>query len=182
MKKILIAAAALLCCQLLQAQNFALSTNVLGYADFGTLNIEASYGVSRHWTVAAGVRYNPFSFGSGEDTVRRKQRSLSAGTRYWPWHIFSGWWLSAELGYQEYNSGGLSSPKTSEGDRFGAGLGGGYTYMLGPHLNLDFGIGFWSGYESYTTYDCQTCGRKIASGQKFFFLPSELVLALTYIF
>ena len=81
-----------------------------------------------------------------------------------------------------YNSGGLSSPETSEGDRFGAGLGGGYTYMLGPHLNLDFGIGFWSGYESYTTYDCQTCGRKIASGQKFFFLPSELVLALTYIF
>lgn len=183
MRKTIIAALLLLLClRPLPAQNYALSTNILGYADFGTLNLEFSYGVARHWSVGAGFRYNPFSFGGGEDLVSRRQRSLSAGTRYWPWHIFSGWWLSAEIRYQEYNSGGLVSPETSEGDRFGAGLGGGYTYMLGPHLNLDFGLGFWSGYELYTAYDCQTCGRVVDKGGKFFILPADILLALTFIF
>lgn len=184
MKKLrmLMAAVPLLLCHGLAAQNFALSTNVLGYADFGTLNMEASYGVARHWSLNAGLRYNPFTFGSGEQEVRRRQRSFSTGARYWPWHIYSGWWLSAEVRYQEYNSGGLVSPETSEGDRFGAGIGGGYTYMLAPHLNLDFGIGLWSGYDVYTTYDCPTCGRVTDSGGKFFILPADLIVALTYVF
>ena len=166
----------------LHAQNFSLSTNMLDYADFATLNLEASYGVARHWTINAQVKYNPFSFGRDEDEIRRRQRSASAGARYWPWHVFSGWWLSADLKYQEYNVGGLVSVETSEGDRFGVSIGGGYTYMISPHLNLDFGVGVWSGYDSYKVYSCQTCGRIIDRGNKFFVLQSEIILALSYIF
>ena len=72
MKKLrmLMAAVPLLLGHGLAAQDFALSTNVLGYADFGTLNIEASYAVARHWSLNAGLRYNPFTFGSGEQEVR----------------------------------------------------------------------------------------------------------------
>lgn len=166
----------------LAAQGFSVSTNMLGYADLGTLNIEASYGVDRHWSVAAGLKYNPFTYDPDGDSVRRRQRSVSAGTRYWPWHIFSGWWLSAGLRYQEYNSGGASSPVTTEGDRFGASFGGGYSYMITPRINLDFGLALWSGYDLYTAYSCPDCGRKIDEGGKFFILPADLMLALTFIF
>ena len=182
MRRILFAAALLLLGHSLPAQNFALSTNVMGYADFGTLNLDASYAVARHWSVNAGFRYNPFSFGTGEEEFRRRQRSVSTGARYWPWHIYSGWWLSAELRYQEYNVGGLVSPATSEGDRYGAGIGGGYTYMIAPNLNLDLGFGLWSGYDQYTSYECPTCGRVTDRGEKFFILPADIILAITYIF
>lgn len=169
------------CCSA-KAQNFALSTNMLGYADFLTLNVEASCGVSRHWSVSAGFRYNPFTFGKGENAVQRRQRSANTGARYWPWHVYSGWWFSADLRYQEYNMGDLRSSMTSEGERFGAGMGGGYAYMLTRNLNLDFGLSFWSGYDRYAEYDCRTCGKVTGRGGRFFVLPADIVIALTYIF
>ena len=54
--------------------------------------------------------------------------------------------------------------------------------MLRKHLNLEFGLGMWAGYDSFSTYDCPVCGVTIDSGKKFFLLPSELVMALTYVF
>ena len=85
-------------------QEFALSTNLADYAELGTLNFSASYGVSRHWSLNADLKYNPFTYKKEESLLQHRQRSISAGARYWPWHIFSGWWLSAAVKYQEYNS------------------------------------------------------------------------------
>ena len=187
MKNIKLIFAALLLSVLPQcavAQEFSVSTNFADYATLGTLNLEASYGVARHWSIVTGVKYNPFSFTPGEDnTVRMRQRSVSTGARYWPWHIFSGWWMSGLVRYQEYNESGLrEQPTSSEGDRFGTGVGIGYTYMLTPKLNIDIGAGVWAGMDIYKTYSCATCGRKIDEGRKIFILPSEIMLALSYIF
>jgi len=165
-----------------RAQEFALSTNMLDYANLGTLNLKASYGFARHWSIDAGMKYNPFSFNTGEGEARNRQLSYSAGAKYWPWHIYSGWWVSGGVRYQEYNSGGISSVQTSEGDRFGGSLGGGYTYMLSPHFNIDFGLGLWAGYDIFTTYACQSCGKVVSEGGKYFVRPSDVTLALTYIF
>ena len=165
-----------------RAQDVAVSTNVMDYANFGTLNLETSYGLARHWTVNAGLKYNPFSFDEGEDMKMSKQRSVSAGARFWPWHVFSGWWLSGGFRVQDYSRGGFESKETSEGDRYGGSLGGGYTYMLGNHFNLDFGLGLWAGYDVYRTYACQTCGLTLDSGDKYFVLPADITLALTYVF
>ena len=182
MRNFLSALAALLVCASLQAQDFSISTNLLGYANLGTLNLDASYGVARHWTVGAGVRYNPFTFGSGAGEKSYRQRSVAAGARYWPWHIFSGWWLAGKVQAQEYSAGGFASPQTTEGDRLGAGLSGGYTYMLGRHFNIDLGIGVWSGMDRYVVYQCQHCGQVTDSGSKTFFLPNDFLLSLSYIF
>lgn len=166
----------------MRAQDIAVSTNFIDYASLGTINLEASYGLAQHWSINAGVKYNPFSYNSSKESIRLKQRQIYAGTRYWPWHIFSGWWMSGLVGYQEYNEGGLVSAQTSEGDRFGAGVGVGYTYMLSSHLNIDFGLGIWAGYDEYITYSCASCGRVLGEGGKFFFRPSNIMIALAYIF
>ncbi len=182
-KKIISALVALAACApVLRGQEFALSTNFADYADFGTLNLEASYGLAQHWSLSAGMKYNPFTYNPGGEPLQKRQRTLSTGARYWPWHIFSGWWFSGAVRVQEYNIGGISSPQTSEGERFGGGLGLGYTYMLSPKFNLELGAGFWTGYDVYTTYSCPNCGRKIDEGRKFFFLPADILLALSYIF
>lgn len=183
MKKIFLCLSFIIACgSIARSQELALSTNFVDYASLGTLNLEASLGLSQHWSINAGVKYNPFSYETGDETFRLKQRQINAGGRYWPWHVYSGWWFSGLIGYQEYNEGGLLSEITSEGDRFGAGLGLGYTYMLNAHLNLDIGAGFWGGYDIYTSYSCAYCGKILDQGGKFFLLPSNILLALTYIF
>ena len=182
MKRLIIIAAGLLVCVTALSQNFSLATNVLDYADLGTMNLEASCGVARKWTLTAGVKYNPFSWGEGRAALNDRQRSVDAGARFWPWHIYSGWWMAAKVKYQEYNRGGFTSPQTSEGDRYGGGVSAGYSYMINNHLNLDLGLGLWSGYDKYTVYECQNCGRTVGSGEKFFVLPNDILLTISYIF
>lgn len=166
------------------AQTFSLSTDILGYAALGTLNVDASFAVSRRWSLTAGARYNPFTFRKGdpERQFQLRQQSYAVGARVWPWHTWSGWWFAGKLRYQEYNSGGIISRETEEGDRFGTGLYSGYTYMIGPHLNIEFGMGFWTGLAVYRRYQCQICGMTMEEGRKFFLLPDDLMISLAYVF
>ena len=166
------------------AQKLSFSTNLLDYACLGTLNADVSYSVSRRWSLMAGVRYNPFTFRADDpqNQFQLRQQSYAAGARLWPWHTMSGWWFAGKLRYQEYNYGGIFSSESEEGDRFGAGLYSGYTYMLTRHLNLEFGVGLWSGISFYRRYSCQKCGRTIGHGRKYFLLPDDLMISVAYVF
>lgn len=98
------------------AQRFNISTNLMEYANLGTLNLDVSYGVARNWSVGAGVRCNPFKFESERRGVFfNRQQSYSVGARYWLWHINTGWWFGSKLRFQEYSSGGLFSDGSEEG-------------------------------------------------------------------
>lgn len=158
----------------------SISTNVAGYANLLTLNVEGSVPVSRRWTVNAGLKYNPFAF--GKEKFRNKQQAYYAGMRYWPWHSYSGWWMSGKIQYQEFNAGGLGRAETSEGDRLGLGLGAGFAYMVGKHFNVEFGASLWGGMEWFTTYSCPVCGDLELSGRKIFILPCDVIIAISYIF
>ena len=166
------------------AGRFSLSTNLLGYAGFGTMNLEASYGMARRWSISAGARYNPFTFHKG-DSARQfqcRQQAYDIGVRLWPWHIWSGWWFSSKLRYQEYNFGGLLSRRTREGDRTGLGICAGYTYMLNSHLNIEFGVGLWTGLDIYRHYSCPSCGMTVSTGKKFFVAPDDIMISIAYVF
>ena len=54
--------------------------------------------------------------------------------------------------------------------------------MINKHLNASFGAGVWGGYDKFTKYSCPVCGLTIDKGEKVFFLPDELIVALTYVF
>lgn len=167
-----------------RAQGASVSTNAIDYANFGTVNVEASYAIAQHWCMTAGLRYNPFTWKADTEAgvMQNRQQSYAVGVRYWPWHVYSGWWLSAKGQYQEYNAGGIAEPLTREGDRFGAGIGAGYSYMLGRHFNLEAGVGAWAGHDSHVTYSCPECGRVVDRGNGFFALLNEILLSLSYVF
>lgn len=167
-----------------KAQKFSISTDILDYACLGTLNADFSYAFSRHWSLLAGARYNPFTFRRDEPQrqFQLRQQSYALGLRFWPWHIWSGWWFAAKVRWQEYNQGGIISAKTTEGDRYGAGLYAGYTYMIAPHLNVEFGLGLWSGADNYRSYSCQTCGLTVSQGTRLFFLPDDIMISFAYVF
>lgn len=150
----------------------ALSTNVADYVQGGGMNIDASVGVSQHWSLVASARYNPYSQDS-------RQRSFSVGTRYWPWYLYAGWWISADATYQEYSQTG---DFLREGDKFGASLWLGFSRLLSKHFNLDAGWGLWGGYESYKVYGCETCSRIREEGDNYFLAPNRIILSISYIF
>ena len=80
------------------ANRFSVSTNLLDYARLGTLNVDASYAASRHWSLVAGARYNPFTFNDGkpDKQFQYRQQSYAVGARWWLWHTWSGWWFSGK--------------------------------------------------------------------------------------
>ena len=166
------------------AQNWSLSTNLMDYVSMGTVNGEVSVGASRHITINASARYNPWTFHKGDPSqqMQNRHQTYAAGVRYWPWHIYSGWWFSAALQYQEYNRGGIISQSTEEGDAYGISPGAGYSLMLHENLNLDFGLSFWTGQKTYITYACPSCGRITDKGSKWFIMPNEIRVAIQYIF
>lgn len=174
----------LLLSPLARAQKVSVSANLLGYATLGTLNAEVSYAVSRRWSLTAGAMYNPFTFRKDDPDrqFQHRQQSYALGARFWPWHTLSGWWFASKLRYQEYNSGGIFSRESQEGDRGGLGLYAGYTHMLAPHFNIEFGVGLWAGADVYKRYSCTVCGTTVGSGVKAFVLPDDIAVSVVYVF
>lgn len=166
------------------AQKFCVSTNVLDYACLGTLNMDASYSLSRHWSLVAGVRYNPFVFmkDDSEKQIQLKQQSYACGVRVWPWHTLAGWWFAGKMRYQEYSFGGVWSDEAEEGDRGGIGLYAGYTHMLSKHFNIEFGVGLWGGLDVYRRYSCPVCGVLMTAGRRLFVLPDDFMISVAYVF
>jgi hypothetical protein len=167
-----------------EAQSVSLSANLLDYAALGTMNVDVSYAFSRHWSAVAGVRYNPFTFmkGDPQKQFQYRQQSYSAGVRMWPGHRWSGWGFASKIRYQEYNVGGILSAETQEGDRLGIGFYSGYTHMISPHFNVEFGVGLWGGWDYYTRYSCPMCGLKVEEGRGGFLLPDDVMVSLVYVF
>lgn len=167
-----------------RAQNWSVSTNVLDYVSLGTMNAEVSAGVGRRVTIEASARVNPWTFHKGDPSrqMQNRHQTYALGMRYWPWHIYSGWWITADAQYQEYNRGGIISQKTEEGDAFGLSAGAGYSLMLHEKLNLDFGVTLWAGQKTFISYACPSCGRITDKGSKWFVMPNEIRVAIQYIF
>lgn len=166
------------------AQDWSLSTNLVDYITLGTLNLEGSAATGRHITINASARVNPWIFHKGDPSkqMQNKHQTYAVGARYWPWHIYSGWWISGMAQYQEYNRGGIISDRTEEGDAFGLSVGGGYSLMIHENLNLDFGLALWGGQKSYVTYACPSCGKITDKGSKWFLMPNEIRVSIAYIF
>jgi hypothetical protein len=111
------------------------------------------------------------------------QQSFAFGARYWPWYSFAGWWIGANAQFKNYRTGGLPWMKGSEeGTCYGAGLSLGYSVLITKWFNLDFGIGGWGGYKTYTEYENSQFKNSIGNGQKWFFAPDDVSVSAVFIF
>lgn len=171
--------------QTVEAQNVAISTNAVDWLNFGTANIGVGLDVSRHFSVEAGARYNPWSFSrkSSGLTVMNRQTTAFAGVRFWPWYIFSGWWIAARCQYSDFSDTGIWRYALNEGKALGASLSFGYTLMLSRHFNMEFGAGVWGGrLLEHNLYHCPQCMRIRESGPKAFIAPDNISVSVIYLF
>lgn len=161
---------------------FSVGTDIVTWANLGTANMNCSVAAGKNFSVHAEAQYNPWVYKTKVSQMQNKRQQYSLSARWWPWHVYSGWWLGGGAQYQEYNRGGMISQTTEEGDAVGLALSGGYTLMLNYFLNIDFSLGFWGGYKWYTQYSCPKCGRIIDDGRKFFLDANDISIALIFIF
>ena len=95
------------------AQRWALATNVLDYANFGTLNLEGSLATGQHWSMTAVAKFNPFHYQKQGEPLSARQQLYGLGVRFWPWHAYSGWWAGTRRTAGRIcwkKNGGIRSP------------------------------------------------------------------------
>lgn len=161
-------------------QNMYISTNLVDYLNLGTINGEFGLSPSPNWSFHIRGRYNPFSFDMGAP-IQNRVASFMGGTRYWPWYAYAGWFLSANAGYSKYNTGGIFSSASYQGDAWHLSVGGGYALMLSKRFNLDFGLGMQGGYTSYIKFACPRCGKIEGRDKRLYVAPSNIMVQLTMI-
>lgn len=175
----------------LNAQQFALKTNVL-YDATATVNLGAELKVAPQWSVDLSGNLNAWSFSEGR---RWKHWMAQPEVRYWLCDATAGHFFALHAIGGKYNFGhlpfahdilGLPLGKLRD-NRFqgwmaGAGIGYGYSFILGTHWSLEAEIALGYIYTRYDQFECEGCGRKIADGHKGFFSPTKAALNLIYVF
>lgn len=167
------------------AQRWSVSTNAAEWANLVTVNARVGVAVNQRWSLHLGGRYNPFTYhkGDSERQFQERQATVQVESRFWPWHVYSGWWIAAGVQYSRFNRGGLFGDRESEeGDAAGGSLAFGYTLMVSSWFNVEFGLGLWGGYKRYTKYECPMCGREISKGSKGFVTPNEAIINMVFVF
>lgn len=163
----------------------ALSTDLVDWANFGTVNLEAGVSLHQHFSVHAGAKYNPWNFRTHNLglALYNKQTTAYAGFRYWPWYVLSGWWIGAQAQYTDYAETGVWRHALDTGKAMGAGVSFGYTLMLHENLNLEFGAGVWAGRRfEHTLYCCPDCMKVRESGPGNFVALNDISISLMYVF
>lgn len=166
------------------AQKLGISTNLFDWCNMATVNASVNMSMGQHLSAGVSGRYNPWFFRRGtENQVNHALRAVSIDLRYWPWHVYSGWWYMFRWQAQEYNYSNLYGlPYSEQGISRGIGLGTGYALMIGTHWNVDFGVSFWGGMKNYERFDCSYCGDLLVADRCFFFLPDNVFVSFYYIF
>ena len=163
----------------------ALSTDLVDWANFGTVNLEAGVSLHQHFSVHAGAKYNPWNFKTHNLglALYNKQTTAYAGFRYWPWYVLSGWWVGAQAQYTDYAETGVWRHALDTGKAIGGGVSFGYTLMLHENLNLEFGAGVWAGRRfEHTLYCCSDCMKVRESGPGNFVALNDISISLMYVF
>lgn len=169
-----------------QAQKWAVSTNTLSWANLGTINAEGSVSVHKHFSLNAGFTANPWQMNT-PTYVNLKNRQFGGhlGFKYWPWHVYSEWWVGAKVQYKNFEQVGLLSANLMQGDALGAGLAGGYTFLISSNFNIDLGLGLWGGrllrYREFEG-NVELESKLVDLGPRNFLFLDNVMVSLVYIF
>lgn len=166
------------------SRRYAVSMNFADWANIGTMNASFLVSASRRSSFGGSFRYNPWKIDKGKPSQKGYNLfSVEADYRFWPWHVYSGWWFLADAQYRKYNvTDWLWRKHSEQGRAYGAGIGVGYAYMIGEHWNVEAGAAFWGGYKDYKKYQCGSCGVLIGEGKKAFVEPDRVFINFSYIF
>lgn len=175
-----------------QARDFAMKTNLL-YDATATVNLGLELAVAPRWSIDLSGNFNAWNFSEGK---RWKHWLAQPELRYWLCRDMGGHFFAFHLLGGQYNVGKVNLDFLGFlGDNFkdfktlrhqgwygGAGIGYGYTWMLGTHWNIEAEIAVGYIRSWYDVYECAGCGRELKSEQNNYVGPTKAALNLVYVF
>lgn len=192
-KKLLAAALIVLCVQLSGfAQDVAIKTNLL-YDALLTPTLGVEVGVAPRWSLELDGSLNDWTV----NNKNWKQWMVQPEARYWLCQRFAGHFfalhgIGGQFNFGHLNFGGRNFLGTDlkkledhrmQGWMAGAGIGYGYSWILGKHWNIEAEIGIGWIYSGYDVYICRGCGRKVEEDQHHnYFGPTKAALNFIYVF
>ena len=174
------------------AQDAAVKTNIL-YDALLTPTLGVEVGVAPKWTLEIDGSLNDWTV-NGKNW---KQWMVQPEARYWLCRRFAGHFFALHGIGGQFNFGNLdlggrnflgTDLKQLEDHRLqgwmaGAGMGYGYSWILGRHWNIEAELGVGWIYTNYDVYQCQGCGKKVEEDQKHnYFGPTKAAVNLIYVF
>ncbi|MDL2319655.1 DUF3575 domain-containing protein [Alistipes sp. OttesenSCG-928-B03] len=151
-----------------------------------TLNIGAEFYLTPKWTLDIPINYNGWKFG---DDTRLRHWAVQPEARYWFCESFNGWFVGAHAHYAKFNIGGMPDFIFSEnmqknryqGDLYGAGISGGYAWILKNRWSMEVNAGVGYARINTTKYPCAVCGTPVTKSAKNYFGPTRIGLTLIYV-
>lgn len=164
---------------------FSVGTNLVDWADLGTVILDVGIPVARHFSLSIGGRFNPWQFTRSDPDyiIQNRQKTAYLGVKYWLWYVNSGLWIEGRTLYTKFDVSGIWRPSVDSGQGAGAGFSIGYSYMLSENINIDFGAGLWGGYLfDYILFHCPYCYDIREEGARFIIAPDNIRLGVSFIF
>lgn len=173
------------------SQNVAIKTNII-YDALLTPTLGVEVGLAPKWSLDVSGSLNDW-------TVNRKkwkQWMVQPEARYWLCQRFAGHFFALHAIGGQYNFGNLNADFKFLGTDFsvlknhryqgwmaGAGIGYGYSWILGKHWNLEAELGIGWIYTRSDVYNCEGCGKKIEEDKSHnYYGPTKAALNLIYVF
>lgn len=175
-----------------KAQKVAVKTNVL-YDATATVNAGLEFALAPKWTFDLSGNLNAWNMPEGR---KWKHWMAQPEARFWFCDRFSGHFFGVHVHGGQYNIGGLKNNVKFLGTDFsrltderfqgwfvGAGVGYGYSWILGKHWNFELEIGFGYSYTVYDTFECAGCGKKVEENLEHHYVgPTKAAINLVYLF
>ena len=159
------------------AQRIALKTNALEYLILSpNLTMEAR--LSRKMSLQLGITGNPITRPIAD--YKMTNFRVEPELRYWFNRPMAKHFVALSTTAGTYSL--QLKDHFISGDVFAAGLSYGYALVLGRHWNFEAEIGAGYVHAWYDKFDCDECGRKIASGGTNYVGITKIGLSLLYIF
>jgi hypothetical protein len=151
------------------------------------------FGLAPKWTLDITGEVNAWTLSDGK---RWKHWYAEPEARYWFCDRFVGHFLGLHVFGGQYNMGYWDTGVKMLGSDFsllkdyryqgwyaGAGIGYGYSWILGKHWNLEAEIGIGYAYSRYDKFECAGCGKKVEENKVHHYVgPTKVALNLVYSF
>ena len=173
--------------QTASAQTWGIKTNAL-YDATRTVNIGTEFALGKKWTLDVSGNYNGWNAGSRCEKM--KHFMVQPELRYWTCDVFNGHFFALHAMGGGYNISNVRFPfftrKFDDGNRYegwfvGAGVGYGYSWVLGKRWNLEAALGLGYVRARYDRYDCPHCGEWRGEGNKNYLGVTKAAISLIYV-
>lgn len=177
----------------------AIKTNLFYDAVVWTLNLGGEVSVAPDWTIDLSFNCNAWTV----NNRKWKHWFIQPEARWWfggpktaggrafgghflPFHVYGGQFNFGNLKNNVRFLGTDWSRLTNErfqGWFFGAGVGYGYSFLIGRHWSVELELGIGYAYTRYDAYPCADCGTKSEEDAVHHYIgPTKMAVNLIYTF